>query len=146
MPIGMPHAPGIGRRRFLAGAASAGVAGLAPAGGEAGPAAGENPQGVADTPSYRTAAIQAARWIRSAESKDMAGFWQPEPDHPEIKATVSLPNGFYTGSAGLVLFFIELAQATGDKSYWDDARRGGDYLVHSWRETASAPPRLASSQ
>jgi lantibiotic modifying enzyme len=73
-------------------------------------------------------------------------LWLPEPDHPEIKATVSLPNGFYTGSAGLVLFFTELALTSGDKAYLSDARRGGDYLVRSWRETAAAPSPAPGTQ
>ena len=140
-------APRIGRRAFLGCAASAGIIGMAPAAVKADPAVVGGPaQGFADAPSYRAAAIESARWIRSAESKDTAGLWLPEPDHPEVKATVSLPNGFYTGSAGLVLFFVELAQATGDKSYWDDARRGGDYLVRSWRETAAAPQQVPGAQ
>ena len=142
----------IGRRRFLGTAALAGAAGLAPAAGQADPAPATPTTPAAPvqtfdgTPSYRFAATETARWIRSAESKDTGGLWLPEPDHPEVKATVSLPNGFYTGSAGLVLFFVELAQATGDTSYWDDARRGGDYLVRSWRETASAPSPVPGAQ
>jgi lantibiotic modifying enzyme len=138
--------PRIGRRRFLSAAALAGVAGGASALGQTEPAAGGYNKGFVGTPSYRFAATETARWIRSWESKDTSGFWVPEPDHPEIKATVSLPNGFYTGSAGLVLFFVELAQATGDASYWDDAKRGGDYLVRSWRETASAPSQVPGTQ
>ncbi len=138
--------PRIGRRGFLGTAALAGMAGLALPEGKAGPLPNGQAPSFGDIPSYRLAAAETARWIRSAESRDTAGFWQPEPDHPEIKATVSLPNGFYTGSAGLVLFFVELAQATGDRSYWDDARRGGDYLVRSWRETASAPPPVPGAQ
>jgi lantibiotic modifying enzyme len=139
-------APSIGRRSFLGTAALAGMAGLVPSEGKAVSPSNRLAQAFNELPSYRVAATEAARWIRSAESKDVGGFWLPEPDHPEVKATVSLPNGFYTGSAGMVLFFVELAQATGDKTYWDDARRGGDYLVRSWRDTATAPPPVPGAQ
>src|SRR4051812_29633725 len=113
-------APRIGRRTFLGGTAMAGLARAAPAGTPV-PGAG-HPSGplFADRPDYGATAHDVARWIRAAEI-DKSGVWRPEPDHPEVKATVSLPNGFYTGSAGLVLFFIELADATGDKSYLGDA-------------------------
>jgi len=53
---------------------------------------------------------------------------------------VSPPDGFYSGAAGTILFFIELAEVTGDKSYLDDARRGGDYLIRSQRPASSAAP------
>ena len=136
-------APRIGRRRFLGSAALAGLAGAAPAGT---PGAGAAPSPVfADSPDYLATVRETVRWIRAAEV-DNGGIWRPEPDHPDVKATVSLPNGFYTGSAGLVLFFIELADATGDKSYLEDARRGGDYLVRSWRETAVGPSQMPGAQ
>jgi lantibiotic modifying enzyme len=38
-----------------------------------------------------------------------------------------------------VLFFIELARATGDTSYLDEARRGADHLAATWREVLDAP-------
>jgi lantibiotic modifying enzyme len=138
--------PRIGRRRFLGAAALAGVAGGAAALAESEPTPGGYNEGFVGSPSDRFAATETARWIRTAEAKEARGLWLPEPDHPEVKATVSLPNGFYTGSAGLVLFFAELAQVTGDASYWDDARRGGDYLVRSWRDTASAPSQVPGAQ
>jgi lantibiotic modifying enzyme len=136
-------APHICRRHFLGGAALAGLAGAARGGTSAKGA--ELGSVFAEIPDYSATARDVVRWIRAAEI-GRSGVWRPEPDHPEVKATVSLPNGFYTGSAGLVLFFIELAGATGDKSYLDDARRGGDYLVRSWRETATGPSQLPGAQ
>ena len=38
-------------------------------------------------------------------------------------------SNLYSGYAGVVLFFVELARQSGDVSYLDDARRGGDHLV-----------------
>src|SRR6185437_7488784 len=139
-----PGAPRIGRRGFIGGAAVAGLAGAASVGAAA-PGAGHPAPVFAENPDYAATARDVVRWIRAAEI-DKSGVWRPEPEHPEVKATVSLPNGFYTGSAGLVLFFIELADATGDKSYLDDARRGGDYLVRSWRETAAGPSQMGGTQ
>ncbi|HEX4506601.1 MAG TPA: hypothetical protein VH722_12790, partial [Alphaproteobacteria bacterium] len=143
--VPQPDAPRIGRRGFMGGAAMAGLAGAAASGAPASGAGRPSGPVFADRPDYGATARDAARWIRAAEIDD-SGVWRPEPDHPEIKATVSLPNGFYTGSAGLALFFIELADATGDKSYLADARRGGDYLARSWRETAGGPSQLPGAQ
>jgi lantibiotic modifying enzyme len=139
-------APRIQRRQFLGGAALAGVAGLTSADTKAGLLLDARHQAFAEIPDYGVAVRQTAFWIRAAESGGTSGVWLPEPDHPEVKTTVSLPNGFYTGSAGLVLFFIELAQATGDKSYWDDAKRGGNYLARSWRETAATPSQAPGTE
>jgi hypothetical protein len=90
-------------------------------------------QAAAHTADYLQAAEQTARWIRSAEVSKQTGIaWLPEPDHPDKPATVGPDNTIYSGSAGTVLFFLELAGATGDVSYLDDAKRGADYLAASW--------------
>jgi lantibiotic modifying enzyme len=87
---------------------------------------------------YLQAAIEAARWIRSAAVETPQGLrWLPEPDHPEKTATVSAPSGIYSGSAGIVLFFLQMAKATGDTSYLNDAKRGADYLAATWRDVLS---------
>ena len=151
MPFhGETGAPRIRRRQFLRGAALASVVGAAPG---AVPKAGSGhrkrqagPFSHPRRPNYDTAIRETARWICAVESKDAAGVWVPEPDHPEIKATVSPPDGFYSGDAGTVLFFVELARATDDKSYWDDAKRGGNYLIRSWRETAATPSQAPGAE
>ena len=85
---------------------------------------------------FLSGAIEAARWIRSAEKEsDQGTYWLPEPDHPEKAVTVSPINGIYSGGAGVVLFFLQLAKATGDPSYLDDARRGTDFLVSTWHDS-----------
>lgn len=92
-------------------------------------------------PSYLEAAEAAARWIRAAARPSAHGLtWLPEPDHPERRQTVSAPATLYSGGAGIVLFFLELAAATGDPAYLDDARRGADHLAATWREVLDAPP------
>jgi hypothetical protein len=49
----------------------------------------------------------------------------------------------YHGSAGIVLFFLQLADASGDSSFLEDAKRGGNYILkrfaeRSWDAAASA--------
>jgi lantibiotic modifying enzyme len=84
---------------------------------------------------YLVAASEAAKWIRSAEKTTEQGtFWLPEPDHPEKLTTVSPANTVYSGSAGTILFFLELAKATSDTSYLRAAKSGADYVANSWEE------------
>jgi uncharacterized protein YyaL (SSP411 family) len=88
-----------------------------------------------ESSTYLSAAGEAARWIRSAQTAKSTGIgWFPDPDHPEHLTTVGPDNTIYSGSAGTILFFLELARATADESYLEDAKRGADYLVASWRD------------
>lgn len=82
-----------------------------------------------------TAATEAARWIRSTAQQTAHGLiWLPDPAQPERTATLSAPATIYSGNAGIILFFLELAHATGDTTYLEDAKRGADQLVATWRE------------
>jgi lantibiotic modifying enzyme len=92
---------------------------------------------------FLNGALEAARWIRSAEKDSAQGcYWLPEPDHPEKATTVSPINGIYSGSAGIVLFFLQLAKATGDPSYLEDANKGADFLVATWHDLPAEKERL----
>jgi len=92
---------------------------------------------------FLNGALEAARWIRSAERDTAHGrYWLPEPDHPEKTSTVSPVNGIYSGSAGVVLFFLQLANATGDQSYLEDAKKGADFLVATWRDLPAEKERV----
>ncbi|WP_158752235.1 lanthionine synthetase LanC family protein [Acidobacterium sp. S8] len=85
-------------------------------------------------------AKSTADWIQSAQRQDEHGvWWLPDPDHPEKLTTVSATNAIYSGSAGIVLFFIELAHAAGDTKYLDIASQGADYLVATWRNFIDKP-------
>jgi lantibiotic modifying enzyme len=89
---------------------------------------------------FLRAALAAAQWIQNAQREDERGvYWLPEPDHPEKLKTISAPNAIYSGSAGTVLFLIELAQATGERQYLDTASRGADYLAATWRDLIDKP-------
>jgi len=91
-------------------------------------------------PDFLESAKGAAQWIESAQKQDARGvYWFPEPDHPEKATTVSAANAIYSGSAGTVLFFIQLVNATGETRHLDTASLGADYLVATWRDLVDKP-------
>lgn len=49
--------------------------------------------------------------------------------------TTAAESNLYAGSAGVVLFLVELSKATGDESYLTDARRGADHLAATLPQT-----------
>ncbi|MGW0810348.1 lanthionine synthetase LanC family protein [Nonomuraea sp. NPDC002799] len=82
------------------------------------------------------AAVGAARWIRSAATGGAgARRWLANPDASGRSALAPEPASLYAGAPGIVLFFLELAAATGDDGYLEDARAGVRYLASAWRET-----------
>ncbi len=58
--------------------------------------------------------------------------------------TIGPDNTLYSGAAGVVLFFLELARATGDASYLRDASLGADYLAASWKRLPAGQGSPAS--
>lgn len=93
-----------------------------------------------------TGARETARWIRTAARENETGLtWLPDPDQPDKVTTVSGQTGIYSGSAGIVLFLIELAKATGDAAALADLTRGADYLATNWREAAATPSPFTPS-
>lgn len=81
------------------------------------------------------AAVLAARWIRSAAVDDELGrLWQANPDPRGRSAVTPEPWSLYSGAAGIVLFFLELAAATGHEAYLADARAGARRLAATWRQ------------
>jgi lantibiotic modifying enzyme len=94
--------------------------------------------------SFLEGARAAAAWIRSTAQETEHGLvWLPDPDQPDRLATITSPAALYSGSAGIVLFFLELAQATGDDSYLTDARRGADQLAATWRDVLTFKGMIA---
>src|SRR6478752_1426969 len=86
-------------------------------------------------PSYLHAAEEAARWIRSTCRSTEHGLgWLPDPDQPDREATITSPATLYSGNAGIVLFLLELANATGNQDYLEEAKRGGDQIAATWCE------------
>lgn len=74
---------------------------------------------------YLEAAYEAARWIRSSAIQTEGGMTWPAV--PGDQKTIS--NTLYSGTPGVVLFFLEAFYASGDKSFLDDARAGADHLM-----------------
>lgn len=74
---------------------------------------------------YLAAALEAGRWLRSVAVEAEGGLtWPADSEDPESV----VPNLYY-GSPGVVLFFLELARATGDEAPLKLARRGADHLL-----------------
>ncbi len=79
----------------------------------------------APAPAYKDVAVDAAKWIRSSRVSTPFGIaWPADPRNPR-----SVSTALYNGSPGVVLFFIELYETTGDVAYLDEAKRGADDLV-----------------
>src|ERR1041385_4543689 len=74
---------------------------------------------------YLDVAKQAAQWIRKSALKTAHGIvWPADPTDKETVET-----SLYTGTPGVILFFIEAYHATGDMAYLQDARAGADQLL-----------------
>jgi len=79
---------------------------------------------------YLEAALQAAGWIRaSAVQTEKGATWPAVPGNEK-----SINNTLYSGTPGVVLFFLEAYYSTGDKTFLDDARSGADYLLATLEE------------
>ncbi|RBQ19308.1 lantibiotic modifying-like protein [Spongiactinospora rosea] len=92
------------------------------------------------------AAVLAGRWIRSAAVEEPSRHaaeqrvlsWRANPDPGGRSAAAGPSHSLYAGAAGIVLFLLELAAATGDESYLDDARAGARGLAALATERAAA--------
>lgn len=83
---------------------------------------------------YLKGAEDTARWIRSLEKKtDKGSYWVPEKVDDKEYGRVDM----YFGSSGIILFFISLADASGNPEYLNDARRGGDYILDQFETFGS---------
>ena len=82
---------------------------------------------------YLQAALKTEQWLRSVRLDTERGYyWPPEP--ADSTATDFVTN-LYSGSAGVVLFYLELYHATGEASYLEQAEGGGRFLVQSLPDT-----------
>ena len=76
------------------------------------------------------AAIAAGNWIRHHQVETEHGVvWPVVPDESEDALRI-----LYSGTPGVILFLLELAEATGDTSWRADAARGADDLLASLPE------------
>lgn len=82
------------------------------------------------------AALEIARWLRAQARPTAAGVtWPADPAQPE-----RMDPRLYSGTAGVVLFLVELHRATGDAAALDLVRRGADDLAT--RVPDDPPPYL----
>lgn len=71
------------------------------------------------------AALDTATWLRSVAVETEHGIaWPADPERPD-----SIVRYLYSGTPGVILFFIELHRATGDSSHLNDAKHGADDLL-----------------
>src|SRR6185436_7276945 len=110
------------RREFLSQAAlSVAVAGV-------GPGVAAVVQALQQSPSsrpYLELALRCAQWIdKSVQNVDGALAWPADPLKP---ASIGLD--YYNGMPGIVVFYANLARATGDARWRTRAEQGARYLV-----------------
>jgi lantibiotic modifying enzyme len=88
---------------------------------------------------WLAAALKAERWLTAAAIHGTNGIsWPADPQNPK-----SVSTDLYNGMAGVVLFYLELHNATKDESALKMARGGADFLVASLPdETGNAPMGL----
>ena len=92
------------------------------------------PSPPADDRPHLAVAIDAARFIQAAAVATPNGTtW---PANPADRASVAAD--LYSGSAGVVLFFVELHRATGDPAHLATATAGADELLASLDRQADA--------
>jgi lantibiotic modifying enzyme len=72
-------------------------------------------------------ARRAERWIARSAIRGTGGTaWPWDPDDPD-----SVQLNLYTGMPGVVLFYLELFGATGERAALDEAAAGAEYLAAS---------------
>jgi lantibiotic modifying enzyme len=76
---------------------------------------------------WLAAALKADRWLADSAQQVRDGItWPADPTDPK-----SVSTDLYTGMAGVVLFYLELHDATGDERALRLARGAADYLLAS---------------
>ena len=74
---------------------------------------------------YLNAAEKAASWIRAADVRSPEGLsWPAVPKDPE-----SVALNLYSGTPGVVLFFLQAYYSAGKEAYLRAAREGADFLL-----------------
>ena len=87
---------------------------------------------------YLDAAIQAANWLDASAVETVQGtYWPIDPANPAPS-----PTGIYHGTAGVVLFYLELYHTTNNPEYLAEAERGAAYIISRIPQTA--PPPVAA--
>lgn len=81
-------------------------------------------------------ARKADKWlVRSLRTTAQGGAWPADPADPK-----SVPTNLYSGTPGVVLFYLELFHATGDRAALETAISGADYLISTLPNEATTAP------
>src|SRR5262245_30457837 len=94
---------------------TAGIAVVWPSGASArqSAAAPAGASGAASPAALMNAAAGAARWIDASAVRSERGVvWPADPADPK-----TIPTNLYSGSTGVVLYYLELHHATGERAY-----------------------------
>lgn len=91
----------------------------------------------ADKPeNYLQVALQAEKFLAQNVHETEEGiFWQ-KSDAKNTDLT------FYSGSSGVLYYYLKLAETISDAGYRTIAEKGTNYLAAHWRDFLSAPPTL----
>ena len=93
---------------------------------------------------YLDAAVDVARWLKKQEVNE-GGYkhWKissgdGSQNQDELLRTMN-DRSIYSGAAGVGFFFIQLYEATDDRSYLDEAIQAGEYLLNTYDEANIKP-------
>lgn len=91
----------------------------------------------ADSPQdYLDAALQAERFLaRNAHETEEGIYWQ-------LPGGAELDQTFYSGTAGILYFYLKLYETTGEERWRRIAEQGTAYLAAHWRDFLTAAPTL----
>lgn len=105
------------------------------------PTGAARPRTFAPDADYLGLAMGAADWMLSNQMSDEFGVLFPgDPADPKrFFMTSAAPESFYSGMAGTVLMFAELAQKTNEARYREAARDGAERLLKRWPAIADTP-------
>jgi len=85
-------------------------------------------------------ALEAEKWIRGASIKTTMGkTWYPNPEDSTSSQSPSTVFHIYHGTAGIVLFYLEMFNSTGNKKYLTEAEAGANYLIETLPDTIPSP-------
>ncbi len=91
---------------------------------------------VATKENWLSLAIETEKYIAQSKYETPNGTtWQMMPDSIDSKGNQTL----YHGSPGIILFYIELYNATKESKYLDEAIAGTEYLIETIPDTISNP-------
>ncbi|MBT7094533.1 MAG: hypothetical protein HN936_14895, partial [Bacteroidetes bacterium] len=81
-------------------------------------------------------AIKTEKYIQQSKyHSDVGVTWRVMPDSIDSKGD----NSLYSGSPGIVLFYLELHKASANPFYLEEAKLGADYLINTLHDSIYLP-------